>query len=62
MSQSTLQNSEIIRLHGNIFFLIEHARNKDKLIDSILCQLFKRDDVLLQNRCPTTERKTIAVK
>ena len=61
MSPSTQQNSEIIRFHGNVFLLIVHIKNKDKLIDSILCQLFKRDDELLQSRCPIMKRKTIAV-
>ena len=46
--QSTSQNSEtteMIRLREDILFLKEQIRNKDKVIDSLLCQLSKRDDI-----------------
>ena len=63
--QSIFQNSEateMIRLREDILFLKEQIRNKDKVIDSLLCQLSKRDDIfLLQNRGSTTT-KTSAVQ
>ena len=52
----------MIRLREDILFLKEQIRNKDKVIDSLLCQLSKRDDIfLLQNRGSTTT-KTSAVQ
>ena len=63
--QSTSQNSEtteMIRLREDILFLKEQIRNKDKVIDSLLCQLSKRDDIfLLQNR-GSTKTKTSALQ
>ena len=52
----------MIRLREDILFLKEQIRNKDKVIDSLLCQLSKREDIfLLQNRGSTTT-KTSAVQ
>ena len=44
------------------FFLKEQIRNKDKVIDSLLSQLSKHDDVLLQNGWPAIKRKTVSVQ
>ena len=62
MSQIEPQNSEITRLSEEIFFLKEQIRNKDKVIDSLLSQLSKRDDVILQNRWPAIKRKIVSAK
>ena len=62
MLQVTSQNSEITRLSGDIFFLKEQIRNKENVIDSLLSQLSKRDDVLLRNRWPAIKRKTGSVQ
>ena len=60
--QSTSQNSEtteMTRLREDILFLKEQIRKKDKVIDSLLCQLSKRDDIfLLQNRESTTTKSS----
>ena len=58
--QSTSQNSEtaeMIRLREDILFLKEQIRNKDKVIDSLVCQISKTDDIfLLQNRGSSTTK------
>ena len=63
--QSIFQNSEtteMIRLREDILFLKEQIRNKDKVIDSLLCQLSKRDDIFSLQNTGSTKTKTSAVQ
>ena len=56
---------QIQKLLGKVeifFFLKEQIKNQDKISDSLLSQLSKRDDVLLQNRWPAIKRKTVSVQ
>ena len=59
MSQVASQNLEIALLSGDIFFLKEQIRNKDKVIYSYL---LKRDDVLLQQIWPAIKTKAVSVR